>query len=342
MTLPIIITHYGFSRYLELTLGCARFSNPGRECILIGDDENSIVAENNGWTHVNRWDLKSIKKQEFNDVFRWIQGSRHIAVKGNRDWFRWQWERWFLLEVYARQRGIASFWHFDSDVMVVRDLHVVESKIELDENSVMTFLNLNGFCSTRVLGAMCDYVIRLFNDRTMIRKIEQEIAKGSPYFAFTEMSALEMFFRENNEYSLYNPYKKLEDIGLCCDAAILNEDGMQMSGSLVFPVSLFKDISVVDGNFFCYKSDSKACLDMVSINCSWVPLCVNNWIYSALRGRHSGHISESFRLRNLDMVLSLVRNCYMPVKKHFFSRWLILGLRSFLGGRRRCISRYKI
>lgn len=342
MDLPIIITHYGVSEYLELTLSCARFSNPGRECILIGDDENATVAENNGWTHVNRWDLRSIKKQKFNDVFRWIQGSRHIAMKGNRDWFRWQWERWFLMEVYARQRGISRFWHFDSDVMVVRDLHVVERTIELEESSIMAFLNLNGICSTQVLSQMCDYVIRVFNDRTLIRKIEREIADGNPYFAFTEMTALEMFFKENNRYSLDDPYKKLGDVGLCCDAAMLNEDGMQMSGSLVFPASLFKDISVIDGTFVCYKSETGACLDMVSINCSWVPLCVNSWIYRALKGKQSGHISEAFSLHSLDMVLRWVRNCYIPIKKRFFTRWLILGLRNTLRGRRWCLGRYKI
>src|SRR5262245_25312256 len=122
MIAPIIFTHYGITDYLAYTLRQATRTNPDKPRILVGDSANHQIALANGWMHTDINSLGSTKRDMFNARFRWVQGKHHVPVKGGKDWLRYVFERFFVIEEFLNRNNVKSFWHFDSDTMILMPL----------------------------------------------------------------------------------------------------------------------------------------------------------------------------------------------------------------------------
>src|SRR5215471_5287861 len=134
---PIIYTHFGASDYLSRTFECATITNPSARRVLLGDDQNKNVGHAAGWDFIAAADVQSDMRREFSEVFRWVQGRNHNPTRNGRDWLRYVFERWFIVEAYCTGSHIPCFWHFDSDVMILTQL-VSFSRILREDSVVCT------------------------------------------------------------------------------------------------------------------------------------------------------------------------------------------------------------
>ena len=115
----IIFSHYGYTPYLDYTLGCAAKTNPNVRKVLLGDGRNKAVADRNGWEHFLYSDFLSPNHERFHDIFKPIRGNLSAP---NDKWLKFVFERWLHIDGFIRSEGINRFWHFDSDTMIVRNL----------------------------------------------------------------------------------------------------------------------------------------------------------------------------------------------------------------------------
>jgi len=332
---PIVFTHYGYSKYLELAVQCCLQTNRGREIWLIGDSENSRLAEEYEIRHICRWDLRSRKKEIFNDRFRWIQGIHHEAVKNGQDWLRWQWERWFLMEILCKQEGMNEIWHFDSDVMIVEDLDVaVEYFGGMPGERLRCHPNLNGLVSYSVLEELTSYALRLYEDECLLRE-EGLNMKRRERHAFTEMSCLERYAANVNSCSCRDLNADVEKYGYFFDQAVMLSDGLRMKGLLIFPKGSLKDIQYSQGGFHGWNRSNGKRVRFITVNCSWVPMCVPVWILQKVRfrdqikSRHAAtaerakteSIVKAFSVLDKEVRKDWVRYCHIPLKM-FIARML--------------------
>lgn len=320
---PIILTHYGSSKYLDYTIESAIRNGGGRDIILIGDEQNRNQATRAGVQHINRWSLRSSKKAEFNDRFRWVQGRRHIPVKNGQDWLRWQWERWFLMECLADELNITRFWHLDSDVIITKDFEKADQVLQgRSERELIAFHNLNGLVPSAILRRLTSFALEIFSDNKLLKEQHRRL-EGMPYFALTEMNAVEWFFDKNKEFRWISPATVLEDAGLFMDPAILHSDGIRTRRCLLFPNSEIKDVMYRDGGFCVVKRSDNGSLRLVTANCSWVPIDVPKWFVSQMQDHNeqlncTSSIRRAFRLESRTVRSNLARNIHVPI-------WEIIG-----------------
>lgn len=122
-TSPIIYVHYGNSRYLKWTLLSAKLSNPYRDVVLLGDEANLPICRQLAVEHVpfSRYDTDETI-QEFNDVYRLVSADGVRAF-----WNRFVFLQWLYRKCYLEEKGIESFWTFDSDNPILESLDYAET-----------------------------------------------------------------------------------------------------------------------------------------------------------------------------------------------------------------------
>jgi hypothetical protein len=286
----IIYTHFGNSPYLKYALASATKSNPHARKILLGDNDNQKVALDNGWEHYNLDDYDSELRQEFNFVFKWVQGKKHLATRNGKDWLRYVFERWYIVEEFCKRENINNFWHFDSDVMIVEDLAEYQAKLQKDGMFFTKQCNgtcLNGYVETQILPDFLKFVIVLYKDEKFIKSQQDEFDNINPTFAFTEMRAFNMFSKQTAYKGIV--IESYFD-NLWFDDCIAHDDGFETT-YLPFCRKNIKKICHDKDGFYSHINNEKK--RFISINCSWVPMYVFEWILDSVNKDKKSCIAEN-------------------------------------------------
>jgi hypothetical protein len=288
MSETIIYTHFGVSDYLSRTLECASITNPSARRILIGDDQNKNIAHAAGWEAIAAADVRSDMRREFSEAFRRVQGRNHNPIKNGRDWLRYVFERWFIVEAYCAGSRIPYFWHFDSDVMVLTPLAPF-SKI-LREDGVMCTRQcndtcLNGYVQTAILTDFCQFMLASFRNDAFLNDQQREFDEIHPDYAFTEMRAFHKYCEVGG---LRGKGVHLESHfdGWWFDDCISQDDGFEMVRIRAADANRIKDIRFVGDGFYGCRA-GKA-YRFAALNCSWVPIGVFDWILTRVRAIQQG------------------------------------------------------
>ena len=273
--ITIIYTHFGNSPYLKYTLSSATKSNHKSRKILLGDNDNKQVAIDNDWEHFNLDDYDSDLRIEFNSVFRWVQGKKHVATRNGKDWLRYVFERWYIVEEFCKRKNIKNFWHFDSDVIIVEDLLQYQDKLQKNEILYTRQCNgtcLNGYIDSKILPDFLKYVISLYKNKQFIKSQQDEFDNVNPTFAFTEMRAFDMFSKQTTYKNII--IESYFD-GVWFDDCIAQDDGFKTT-YLPFCKKDIKKVCKDKNGFYGIISEERK--NFIVINCSWVPLYVFEWI----------------------------------------------------------------
>ena len=277
----LIFTHFGYSSYLEHTLSCARMTNPNARLVMLGDRDNYDVAVKYGWEHFNYESFTSEFHARFIRAFRHVQGKKHKPIKNGRDWLRYVFERWFFIAGFIENEAINRFWHFDSDTMVLQDLQSYERDLTWVDFTVQCNNTcLNGLVSSIVVSEYCEHICDLLEDSEFIAKQQHEFDTINPGYAFTEMRAFDHY-----KHSASRPYIHLltyQDAKVF-DDCICQEHGFEMctlpSGEII------KYLTSRYGKLYGVRDGRE--VEFVSLNLSWVPDYVFEWVIDALKGTNS-------------------------------------------------------
>ncbi len=281
---PLVFTHYGNSNYLTHTLRQARYSNPDRELVLIGDSSNHNVAIQSGWKHYDLNDFKSSKRDEFNSRFRWIQGKNHDPIKGGKDWLKYVSERFFVIENFIQEKEISHVWHFDSDTMILHELSRYESKVlemELDGTTLCNDACPSGLISERLIKDYCSHMIEDYKDEVFLASQQKEFDETNPTYAYTEMRAFQRYRSEMrpNVQHLASLFSK-ENVWF--DDCICQDHSFSMAWAEKLEKNV-KDFYGIEGEIVCKGAGGLK--TFATINCSWVSPGVYEWIEAVSRGR---------------------------------------------------------
>ncbi len=284
--LPLIFTHYGNTEYLARSLAAARLTNPGKRLVLIGDAANRQTALAAGWEHVLLDDYASELGAEFRSVFKVIKGKQHISPPGDRNWIQYVLERWFILTAFAKAEGLASFWHFDSDVMIVASLDPFETALRaegIDYTKQCSGKCLNGYVTTPVAEDYCRYIVKFFQDEDRLAAFQRQFDEQNPTFALTEMEAFASYDRQPPAFrgchlESHFPGWWFDDVLCECDGC----DTVRMGG--LGPA--IKDVRF-NGTEFSVDCNGQT-RKLAAVNCSWLPTSVFDWILARTRIAVSG------------------------------------------------------
>ena len=320
---PIIYTHYGICHYLPTVLRQTRRSNPEKSCILIGDESNRVVAERTGWCHIDMDEIVSPRRDQFNATFRWIQGRDHGPVKGGRDWLRYVFERFFMIEqvlqsLWKDEIDRQVFWHFDSDTMILEDLLPFDNL--LDQNRLDCTTLCNGICPSGLLRAgllrrYCDYILEIFSNKRALIEEQAKYDNGPAGHAFTEMVVFARLC-EQGAVSVARLGRLVESQGYWFDDCICQGEGgfslvyAEMAGRMI------KDLRKCDHKVVGGKENTN--LTFVTVNCSWVPQEAFDWLEGVAMGNHvalslghalrlPAHLLVERALRQPKVVLRIMR-----------------------------------
>ncbi len=176
----IIFTHFGNSYYLEGTFKCAKKFNPKANIFLLGDNDNKYIAEQ---SNIKWIPFKSLMDKEIN----YIDGNYyHIGTANinNIPKHKHNFMRWFYIKNFIQYNNINKFYHFDSDVIICRDLNEIEHY--LVDKDFYPSNSISG-CGLKVnkikcIKDLCDLIFKsLWNNKLNNehkKRIKQAIAKG--------------------------------------------------------------------------------------------------------------------------------------------------------------------
>ena len=325
MPAPLVFTHYGNPDYLAFTLAQAKASNPERRCILLGDDLNQEVARSAGWEHVEYRELCSSKRDAFNARFVWIQGTSHNPVKGGEDWLRFVSERFFCIETFLISEKINSFWHFDSDTMILHDLSKYEQVLAESGLDAFTLCNNacpSGYIRTRLISAFCSSMVEDYEDKNFVRTSQMKFRSLAPSHAFTEMMAF-CRFREKASLRTAQLSSFFSGQGVWFDDCICQDHGFQLVNAPKLGKQI-KNLYRIDGGAVCCQKMDGTVHEFATVNCSWVGIDVYAWLASGRFTPASGvKLVNILRKSLLDYCVDL----FVTV-----SRFLFYGCRALFRG----------
>ena len=205
MSAPIIFCHYSNSKYLPYVLEAARLTNPDKNIVLLGDSDNQWLENAKNIQHYYFRDYQyGAEIETFDQVYRLIQGKKHAHMKVGKDWVNFVFKRWFYIYNFVVSQGIGSFWHFDSDTMILDSLSGHESKfMPYDCTEQCNGICMNGFISNpSIVLRYIKKINELFQKEEYLKKQQKIFDELSPEYAFTEMEAYKTFKEEENVNSV--------------------------------------------------------------------------------------------------------------------------------------------
>jgi len=270
---PIIFCHFGNSPYLPYVFACATLSNPGKQIVLLGDESNRRTAERFGLVHVP---FAAIPQGEatatFEHVYRRVTGPKCGHLRDGTDWIKFVFKRWFHVYDFLSRNKIRSFWHFDSDNMLLDDLSVHESRLATyDCTEQCNGCCMNGYMANcDVLGRYLSKINELFQRKELLDTMSREFHDVHLTYAFTEMRAYKIFKQEDHLRTFH--LNAVTD-GTAFDDCICQEHGMEME-RLYFGKHIKKVFLSDNGQFHCRSLSDHTFVRMASLNLSWVPIFV--------------------------------------------------------------------
>jgi hypothetical protein len=297
MNAPIIFCHYGNSEYLPYVFELARAKNPDKRIILLGDKDNKWLAEAKGIEHYffSEFDYGP-EIETFNEEYQLIQGPKHRHIKSGGNWVNFVFKRWFYINNFLNTESIDSFWHFDSDTMVLEALGKHENKFEsYDCTEQCNGSCLNGFISKRkVVRDYIDKINSLFKDSDYLKHQQEEFDQQNPKFAFTEMRAYEEFKKGPLNSIQLNTILD----GSTFDDCICQPHDMEME-SLPSGKTIKKVYIDNSGSCFCFDLKRSELTRMNTLNLSWVPLALFQILFKRNNKTQHHSVSEKGEMDTL-------------------------------------------
>ncbi len=282
-SIPIIFIHYGNSDYLKYTLTFAKYYNPDKEIILLGDKKNKHF-EKIGIRHYMIEDFSSSPQiKEFHRVFK-VVGRDDFEMRGKDNgksaddkgifWLKFVFLKMFIMYNFVKQHDIQSFWTFDTDNLVVGSLQELESELSAYDNTELNEgMSMHGLISNiEVLGKYINGINELFLDESYLQTQRNELLKLPRHYSYTEMRA---YVECKKRYGFKTYYLSQSNNAYVFDNKFMKSDGMQVRKYDHAVLSQIKNIFIDDeGRFFFQSSTDNHLVRVYSIDCSWLALCV--------------------------------------------------------------------
>lgn len=318
---PIIFTHYGYSAYLSKSLKCAKLTNQSTKVILIGDENNLELATSNQVEHHHFNSLvESDLRTEFYRVFKPIKGAFHPLIRNGRNWLMYVFERWFYVYELAQKMQIESFWHFDSDTIVLKDLSKFSEYFsDYDSTEQCNGECLNGFVKTKILEQYLTVINQLFSDEHFLKIQQDEFDTLNPEYAFTEMRA-------------WVEAKKKLSFNICYVGKIINgmtwDDHIVQGQALGYEMILLKSGQTMkniywDNGFYCYNKHLQQSVEFVALNLSHSPVFVFDWVLSHIEKKPSTKYLVKTPVPVKEIMMGIGRN-FKRKTTHYLSKLIAI------------------
>lgn len=319
---PLIFCHYGSSDYLEYTFRTARLFNPETRIILLGDDFNKKVALNSGVEHHKFVDFSNSEEIKiFNQIYKHIAGKDHKR----EFWTQFVILRWFYVHQFIKNEGIHSFWHFDSDNLILTDLKKQEHKfLNFDCTEQCSGICMNGFISSQqIVDLYVKEINRLYSDKNYLAE------QANDFVIHTDWALTEM-----NLYNTFKNEKKINSVRLnkiinneTFDDCICQPQGYETYDKPINGKVLKKLFTDKTGTFFCYNSRLGSHIKMNSINMSWVPDYLFEYVYNTAKKSHKTNKivledNRAFTVFNIYYTPHLIKNILLKTTRLKFRRKL--------------------
>ncbi len=271
MGVPILFIHYGPAAYLRWTLECARFSNPGKQIVFLGDATNKQFAR--GVADFIEFDsLTGTQKElEFQRVFQVIQGDRHRFNKANgvEFWLKFVFRRWFLIEAFLEREGLNAFWTFDSDTLVLGNLCNREGRFsDFGATTQCKDQCLNGWVGSRELvSRYTQSILNQFSSKNFL-ETQRERLKVHAGLSFNEMDAFAEFRRRESVKTWHG--EKPIDSEIFDDALAFTE-GFEAAPRKVLGKTATKRLWTDGESIFAKCKLNEDLVRLLTCNMSWMP-----------------------------------------------------------------------
>jgi hypothetical protein len=285
MDTPILFCHYGISDYLKYTLKSARYFNPNKEIVLLGDSQNRILAISENIRHVYLNDYESSELlYNFEKVYLHTAGDSH----GREFWLKFNFKRYYYIHEFLKRESKNACWYFDSDVLILSDLKKQELKFQNFDFAVHS--NINGYIKSKeTLSLYLEHNISTFTDNDFLLNQRKKIDLH-PNLALTEMATFNTFIQ--NEKIKYTFLKKIINCETF-DESILNADGMELIEIPLNEIKYKKLYADLSGNISCRETDSLFFVKMITLNMSGAPTSLYRKIF------YTSVLSKQFNKFNL-------------------------------------------
>lgn len=188
-SIPIVLTHRGYSWYLPYSLCQARASNPRARVLLITDQRPplprrfaEIVSLRDHWREA----------EDFARIYTHLSPNSY-----NFELFCFQ--RWFVLNSVMVQLALDRCFFLDSDVLLYSDLtevdqsyRAVDMTVNFEQGPYSCFIN-----RAATLRDFCDYINLLFRNHTAAMEADyRQWQQAGLHGGISDMHALKHFIRE--------------------------------------------------------------------------------------------------------------------------------------------------
>ncbi|MEQ8238127.1 MAG: hypothetical protein RIA69_02895 [Cyclobacteriaceae bacterium] len=271
MKTPLIFVHFGDTHYLKYVLKSAVRS--GNKTILIGDESNRKY-KNYGIDHYIFDDyLQNPSAHRLSEVYRRVGGTSFSEInahKGARDWTKFNFQKWIVLEEFCKLNELSGFWTFDSDTLIFSDLNQLNDYFEEYSYSTMNEHNqLQGKLNDiSVLSSFNKLVIDLFENESFLEDLMKTDFQKNPTWGFTMMRVFESLKIQEG----YNTIR-LKDVVI--DGATFDECICMPFQMEIYESEIGRSLKMLyangSGNIFEKVINEPTYLKLHSLNLSWVP-----------------------------------------------------------------------
>ena len=285
---PILFIHYGPAAYLRWTMECARFSNPEKRIVLLGDATNKRFAHG----VAGFIDFESLsgtqKEREFHRVFQVIQGEKHRFNKANgvEFWLKFVFRRWFLIEAFLEREGLDAFWTFDSDTLVLGNFCEREGRFsDFEATTQCKDQCLNGWVGSRSLvSRYTQSILDQFSDEAYLQA-QRERLKVHAGLSFNEMDAFAEFRRREFVKTWHG--EKSIDREIFDDALAFTES-FEVAPDKVLGKTATKRLWTDGESIFAKCKANGDFVRLLTCNMSWMPDYMWRRIMAVAKGGGNG------------------------------------------------------
>jgi hypothetical protein len=261
---PLLLIHYGNSSYLPYVIKVAKRSNPHREIIFLGDQQNQYLTS----LGVSHYPLNSLsgspELRSFNRLYHRIVNPRYPKPA----WAQFVLQRWYMINTFLTEHGIDQFWTFDSDNFILADLTPFETVLaQYDCTSQCSGNCLNGFISNKmIVQKYIEKMNDLLSDESYVQSWQDRYL-ANPQLFYNEMEAFAVFVEQEGIRNFH--LAQIRD-GVMFDDSITYQNGMELYNGTIKGRRV-KKLYMRDGQIYCKHLASDSFVKMNNLNLSWMP-----------------------------------------------------------------------
>lgn len=170
--ISIIIVSKGKNKLLDVFTRQARYTNPDSPIIVIGDP---------GFKPDEKLNINFFNYFEFTNYSRkFAKIYQHVSTNPY-DYELFCIQRWFVLDQFAHEYGISSFYFFDADVLIYTDLQKskILNEFVYEKNTSLLISEISAhssyFRDVSVLDSLCDFIYSTYERNNCLLKIESDL-----------------------------------------------------------------------------------------------------------------------------------------------------------------------